>query len=770
MNTLKFSLIIVLTCALSFSLTAQSARLKRANDLFKRLNYTSAIEMYLSILDNQDIAEAKINLAECYRKINNASEAEYWYGQVVRLPEAQPVHKLYYAHALQSNGKCDQAQVWYAQYLQESPEELRSNYQNLSCQEEHRNRMSDIGVYTVKIVPEVNSGKDDFGPAIFGNKLVFSSDREHNFISERTHTWTGRDFHQIYASQRTNKDSSEFRFGYGKPTTFSAKLNTRFHDGPICFSADGKQIFFTRNNLVKNKAGKDDEGIIRLKIFYADNKGGDTWGEAIGLPFNSDEYSVAHPSLSANGETLYFASDMPGGFGGMDIYMSLLENGRWSPPLNMNSVIPGMNTEGNEVFPYIFTYDGKNKLYFSSDGHTGLGGLDIYYAEQVSNGPWGPIFNMGEPLNSRFDDHELILNQDGTHGYFVSSREGGVGLDDIYSWSRVGVEVELFVYDEQTGAPIEAATVVSPECLSSGDAVTGSDGKYRFSLPKNRDCTFKATKETYLPNTVNASTKDHNPSQTLFVQIPLKRITDFELIGVAMDQDLKPLPGVKITLTSNCGEAPRTIVTDESGAYTFKLKENCCYTLRGEKEFYFADEKKEICAKGPNKQIKRDLILRQFGEKGKFGEPDKSYTIRIEHIYYDFDKWYIREDATPRLEQLLSILQKNPELVVELASHTDARASHKYNEKLSQNRAQAVVDWLVQRGIERDRLVPRGYGETQPVNECINGVECSEEQHQLNRRTEFTVIGKTDGTRYQSARPSDIKIDPANPSRKWVWE
>lgn len=804
MNQLRFTFVMVLMFLGAVCVQAQKAKLKQANELFKRLNYSQAAQLYLSIVDKEstESSEAKINLAECYRKMSNTTESEYWYGQVVRLPEAQPVHKLYYAQALQINGKCEQAKEWYDQYVAEVPSEIRSNLQALACVDEQRNRLADIGVYAVELVPLVNTGKDEFGAIMFGDKLLFSSDREVTGAVDREHTWTDRDFHQVYASTRTEKDSSTFDYSYSKPKYYDTKLNSKFHDGPLCFSRDGKNIFFTRNNLFKGRIGKDEEGVIKLKIFYAENKGGDKWGEPVGVPYNSDEYNVAHPSISADGQTLYFASDMPGGFGGMDVYMSTFQDGRFGPPINMNTLIPGLNTEGHDMFPYIFTKSGKTKLFFASDSHIGLGGLDIYYTEQGENGQWGPIINMGEPINSRWDDLELTLNDEGIHGYFVSDREGGIGLDDIYSWKKTGIEVELFVYDAKTGEAIEGATVTS-ECLKQGTILTGTDGKARFALPKNKDCTFNGAKEQYNPNSVQTTTAGYDPSQTLFVQIPLDRATQYELVGVAYDQNNMPLPGTVVKISSFCEgkQVLDSIVTDVTGAYRFPLTEGCCYELRGDKKTYLSDVKRDICAKGEPTSIKRDLKLMQFAVQpttsdrtgtGTFSnsstyDPNDPYamlrgsgpiaccdlasvSIRLEHIYYDFNKSYIRDDAKSSLNKVVEIMNNNPDIVVEIGSHTDARASTRYNDKLSQRRAQEAVDYLVTQGISRSRLVAKGYGESQLVNNCANDVECSEEQHQENRRTEFTVIGRTDGTRYNSVRPDMINTDPANPNRRWVWE
>ena len=580
------ALIIVL---MSTVMVQAQARLNRANKHMKNLDYTSAIEDYNKILEKDDIPEAKINLAECYRKIGDYANAEYWYGQVVRLPEVKPEHKLYYGQALQANGKCDLARDWYLQYVNEVPEDQRGQFLVRACdyEEELRNKNADL--YEVTNVP-FNSNVDDMSPMYHKKTIIFASERDKGYAIKRKAAWTGNPFLELYTVKAEEKKGEECgEFEYGSPDKFSKEINTKYHEAAVTFSSDGKQIFFTRNNLFEGKEGKDDEGTINLKVFSASSSGND-WTNLDGLPFNSDEYSVAHPTLTPDGTKLYFSSDMPGGFGGMDLYYSEKEGGRWGPPLNMG---PAINTEGNEVFPY---YHESGKLYFSSEGHIGLGGLDIHMMEDKGNNQWGMITNLGAPINSISDDFGIIFNEEGTCGHFTSDREGGAGGDDIYAFKKIASPVEIYVFDEATDLPIEGATVV--DSCTGVEYTTGVDGKINLDQKMNMCCLYTASFEGYEDNGKEGCTKDIPIGQLVRVEIPLGKTIEFNIEGVVFDQNTGlPMEKATVTMISDCGDTEQTITTDETGIYNFKLIADCCYTLTASAENYLSEKADNQCTK-----------------------------------------------------------------------------------------------------------------------------------------------------------------------------
>lgn len=811
MSIKKFSLLILLSVILATAATAQKAKLRRAKSLMENLEYVEAIKVYNSILQKKDNAEAKINLAECYRKISDSENAEYWYGQVVRLPEAQPIHMLYYGESLQKNGKCDQAKEWYTKYNQAVPNDVRGQELAKACDLQQDLMTKNGDIYVLEHLP-FNSNLDDNSPAYYKDGLVFSSERDLGSIVKREHTWTGLPFLEIYFTESKNLSKATCsEFSFSKPTKFSSKINTKYHDAAVTFNADFSEIYFTRNNYLNSKTGKSDDNIVKLKI-YVSKKSGDSWGDPESLPFNSDEYSVAHPSLSADGNTLYFSSDMPGGFGGMDIYKSTLENGRWSPPVNMGAEI---NTEGLELFPVIHK---SGKLYFSSDGHKGLGGLDIYVTTIQNDGKPAVVENVGFPLNTNADDFGMIMTDDGLCGFLTSDREGGTGRDDIYSIKKTATPIEIYVYDAATKLPLADASVTS-SCRKS-TKTSNADGRVYFDLKIDECCDLTAVKDLYNTNTINACAKGIKLGDKLVFEIPMQKTKQFKLEGVAFDQSTGlPVEGVAVSVTSDCAaDYLLTAKTGSDGRYSFTIPQNCCYKIKGEKDDYLADYHDQICTKDLtdtatiisnlylqptvgssiasadlNSQVKivkdpkTGLYINEktgqpytgvvgsisykagkivnkstmFEPSVKSNAPGMPMAYLLD-IYYDFDKYDIREESEPELTKLLTLLKENPKFVIEISSFTDARGTDRYNKKLSQNRSQGVVDWLVAKGISKDRLVAKGYGEAMVTNGCIDNIKCDETKHQMNRRTEFKVIGcKGCKTVKAASKPNDkTKVDP----------
>lgn len=787
---------------------AQSAKLKRGQKYMNELNYTDAIELYNKILQKKEVPEAIINLAECYRKIGDSYNTEVWYGKAVTLAEAQPIHKLYYGMALQKNGKCDQAQPYYEAYIQAVPDDSRGQHLSRACEYEEELRSKNAGVYEVRNLV-FNSDLDDFSPAMQGNKVVFASDRDRGASVKREHTWTGSPFNELYEVEvkEGNVLGTEM---YSRPVKFSKDLNSKYHDAAVAFSGDGNEIFYTRNNVTGRKLGKDDKGITRLKVYSGNKSGENNWTDPTSLPFNSDEYSVAHPALNAEGTKLFFASDMPGGFGGMDLYFSEFEDGSWGPPVNLGNKI---NTEGNEIFP---TWHGEDHLYFSSDGHIGLGGLDLYRVKWIADkNRWSDAENLGAPLNSTYDDLGIVLNEEGTFGYFSSDRPGGKGRDDVYSFVKTAAPIEVYVFDALTGNPLSGVTVT--HTCGAGERITPSDGMLNYDIKTNSCCDFTASLDGYESNTIEGCTKELT-NIAVRVEIPLEPSVKIMLEGYVYDQSSgDPLANTLVTLSGDCTEDDRTAYSNEEGFYSFPLQRDCCYKIKGAKLDYISTSLEEQCTPGiiEDTIISANLYLQPV--KGSADTPGGPTTVikdpktglymdtrtgkpanavvdgvtyregkivsgapffetsptafrdgepipYLLHIYYDFDRSFIRKEAEPELEKLLSMLQENPQLIIELSSHTDARGSNRYNKRLSQRRADAVLDWLVAQGINMDRLVPRGYGESRPVNDCVNNIPCNEKKHQLNRRTEFRILGCmgcVDPDNAQISKPNENpQVDP----------
>lgn len=836
----------------------QSAKLNRAVSLMEELNYSEAIELYGEILEEEDNPEAKMQLAKAYRLNNDTKNAEYWYGQVVRLPQSKSIHKLYYGQMLQINGKCDLAKTWFEKYVSENPGDHRGQLLLASCDAKEELMKKNAGIFEVNNL-RINGPYDDFGARYYEDGIIFSSDRDKGVAVKRVHTWTDRPFLELfYAEFEKNRrkeagEKDDIRqycqeLDLGSAQKFNKDINSKFHDALVSLSPEGNSMMFTRNNILEGKIGRSQDDLVKLKI-YESTKEDEEWSNLQSLPFNSDEYNVTHPAYSADGKRLFFASDMPGGFGGMDLYVSNKEGGRWGPPFNLG---PLVNTEGNELFPF---YGKNGRLYFSSNGQIGLGGLDIYSIEDLGDNQWGEVTNLGAPINSTFDDFAITFREDMKVGFISSNRSGGKGGDDIYCFTKNASPADIFVFDEQTGEPISDATVRN-ECTglnySSDEA-----GLIALEIPNDTCCTFFASKAMYVDQSKRHCTVSFEENR---IEIALNKAFDCYVQGNVFDNNTGlPLADVKVSVQNSCDKQnPPAAFTDSTGYYKLDLSASCCFTLIAEKDGYMMNPMSEKCSdcmtassvltadiflnptritsdtdknvvvapdqdENPFGASESDLISQPDDEttpvvedKGrivkddesglyvyeKTGEPanednedgvsysdgERYYQGRklqseeeegfetspgtggeigapiafLLHIYYDFDQSYIRDSELEDLEKLCRLMKQNPEMIVEISSHTDARGSMAYNRRLSQERADAVVQWMVQNcGIEEYRLIPRGYGESQPVNDCLNAIRCSEESHQLNRRTEFRVINCEGQLEFKYSKPKENpEVDP----------
>uniref|UniRef100_UPI0037BE3BEC OmpA family protein n=1 Tax=Flavobacterium sp. TaxID=239 RepID=UPI0037BE3BEC len=424
---------------------------------------------------------------------------------------------------------------------------------------------------------------------------------------------------------------------------FSKTINTKFNESSPVFTKDGKTMYFTRNNYNDGKKRKSDDKVILEKIYKADLVNNE-WSNITELPFSNDNYKTAHPALSPDEKTLYFASNMPGSYGNSDLYkVSIDKYGKFGTPENLG---PTINTEGRETFPFI---DANNNLIFASDGHLGLGGLDIFEAKANGKSFEKPI-NIGKPVNSTKDDFGYVVNSENL-GFFSSNRDGGKGFDDIY--------------------------------------------------------TFK--------------------------------ICTHMLTGIITDAETKEiLPDAKVTLFDDKMTLISETIASEKGIYQFKIECNKKYYVRASKETYNTNEKSfdAVSIIGTSTldiELKRNVFPIEVGT-------DLAKLFNISIIYFDLDKWNIRPDAAEDLEKIIQVLQQYPAMTIDIRSHTDSRQTHKYNEQLSDKRANSTLEFIVNNGISRNRLTAKGYGETQLLNNCADNQPCSEEEHQKNRRSEFIVI------------------------------
>ncbi len=625
--------------------TAQEKEMASAAKLFNEFAYGDAIKEY------EQIAFRGHKSAELYEKIGDAyyyngelEKAEKWYGQLFEISQdADSEHYYRYAQALKSKGEYDKANALLDRFFQKSSDDIRAK-----LYAGNRNYLAGIrknsGRYEVTKT-SLNSAYSDYGPAYCGDKIVFATSRDTTGLVKRIDGWTNHSFTELYTAS-VNPDGT-----LGKPERFSIRLETKMHESTPVFANDGKTIYFTRNNFIDGKVRKDGTGQVLLKIYRATLKD-DKWTNITELPFNSDNYSVAHPALSPDGKVLYFASDMPGSYGQADIFkVAIHEDGSYGTPENLGSKI---NTQGKETFPFI---DAEGHLYFASDGHPGLGGLDIYVAK-TENGKFDKAYNVGQPVNSRNDDFSFIIDPQSKTGYFSSNRAGGIGFDDIYA--------------------------------------------------------FKETRE---------------------IEFDCRQV----LSGIASNADTgELLSDATISIIDTEGAIVKKIVTGADGTYRFDVECGKSYTLKAEKTGYLPKEAKAVI---PNEsgETKLSVSMAKPVTTIKVGT-DLAKEFKIEQIYFDLAKFDIRPDAAIELDKIVKFMKDYPNAKIDVRTHTDCRASSKYNMTLSNNRAKSVIAYIVNSGIDRSRLTGKGYGETRLVNKCADGIKCSEAEHQQNRRSEFIVI------------------------------
>lgn len=618
---------------------------ERADRFFYEYQYSKAVPIYLRLADSKRPRLSDLErIAESYAKMNRYEDAENWYSRVVRDPDSESRNLLSYAAVLKQNSRYAEAKKALEEYAEKTGDITSVANEIAGCD----SAMLWISNPTShKIIGEagVNTERSEFSAFPVNGKIHYAGEPEPSFVN-KNYGWTGNPYLRIYTAEGGSGDK------LSNPLISGQEFNDQgYHVGPVSSDATGKSLYVTRTypgkdaEISREDARKYRTQKLELYIYQKDDNG--NWTE---IPFaynNVKEYSVGHASLSPDEKTLYFASDMPGGHGGTDIWYSERQSdGTWGIPQNAGTSI---NTDKDELFPGIAP-DGT--MYFSSDGLPGMGGLDIF-SSKGSKDQWEKAQNSKYPINSAGDDFAFIateITDRGMSGYLSSNRINGKGGDDIYS----------FVY-------------IKPKIVLALKGVVYN----------------KATKEI--------------------------------------------LPEATVTLYSAGREIVGKQSSKDDGTFFFELDIDSDYKVLGQKAGYYSDST-AVSTKGILKSdtLVASLYLDPLFKVGK--------TFELENIHYDFDKHNIRKDAAEILDELVRIMRDNPTLKIELSSHTDSRGSDSYNMALSQRRAQSAVDYLVSRGIARDRMVAQGYGESRLLNRCSNGVACSIDEHQANRRTEVEIL------------------------------
>lgn len=619
---------------------------ERAKLKYESFDYAQAIPMYLKLVDVEKPQVADLEkLAYSYYWMNDYEAAENWFARLVAYPESSIENLLVYGAVLKSNLRYKEAKIAFEKYANKTGDSKKVANDILGC-DSAQVWLAKPTAHVIKNEELVNTPRSEFSVFPFAQKAFFTGEPDVN-VFKNVYGRTGNPFLRIYTASRETNGS------LNSPLLNKSNYNeATYHVGPIASNKAGNMLFVSRTYVNRRESEVEKVGSrkfrtknIELYIYTAANG---QWKEQPFAYNNVKEYSLGQACLSNDEKTLYFTSDMPGGFGGTDIWFSSLEaDGSWSKPQNAGNAI---NTEGDEMFPQIAP---DETLYYSSDGWPGMGGLDVFTAKG-SKSSWTKAINMRYPVNSPADDFSFVDTSlpaaAKISGYLSSNRKGGKGGDDIYSFNiekpKIILALKGYTYDKSTSKllPLTNVTLMADGQKIIGKQQTGDSAKFFFELDKQTNYIVLGQKEKYYSDSARISTVGLTKSDTLEASLYLK---------------------------------PLFVV----------------------------------------------------GTK-----------IEIKNIHYNFDKANIRPDAAKILNETVRIMRDNPTLEIELGSHTDSRGSDIYNIDLSQRRAQSVVNYLVSRGIARNRMKAKGYGETQLLNKCKNGVKCTAAEHQANRRTEFTIV------------------------------
>lgn len=616
----------------SLCLTAQNKDTKKADKHFARFEFVDAAESYNKLVENGE-GDTYIysRLAESYYNIFNTVEAERWYAKTLESSDnPEIVYK--YAQMLKANGKYQESNEQMERFASMRPSDDRATA--FRKNPDYLPKILEQGKKFNVQNADFNSEQSDFGGTLHDGKLYITSGRNDN---RKTYGWNDQPFLDIYSLTK-NSDGS-----YQAAELANDKINTRFHEGIVSFTPDNKTMYFSRESYFEKAYEKDSLSKVRysqLYLFKATKLGGD-WDTVESLAINSENYSVKNPSVSTDGKTLYFASNMPGGFGDFDIYRAAInEDGTLGEPVNLGQKV---NTEGQEMFPYISS---NNTIYFSSNGHLGLGGMDVFYTKEI-DGKMAPIRNVGIPVNSNADDFAFSIDEETEEGFVSSNREGGKGSDDIYAIKKLqplcDVLISATVLDDKTREPLSGASVslYDAEGNKVVSKTTNAEGIAEFIVECEED-------------------------------------TELEVVMDGFDSKKVPVKG------SN-------------------------------------EEQNDV-------QISLDPIEKLIVD-------DK---IELAPIYFEYDKSNITAQAAFELDKLVQIMNKYPDLVINATSHTDYIGSNSYNLRLSDRRAKTTVQYVISKGIDSERISGVGKGETEPKVDC--GTNCTDEERQLNRRSEFIIV------------------------------
>ena len=651
---LQAAFVFLMVCMLHIgSITAQDKKLEKANEAYNKFAFIEAIKLYKAeIKKGANTVEVYTKLGDAYYYNANYPEAAQCYSKVVTdINKVDPEYYFRYAQAL-SNGKDYKTaeKVMKIYYSKTEQKDISENWGEKKLLE---NLQKQSGRYDIKAV-EINTPASDFGTAYLGNdKVIYASAKDTGVIFKRKHSWNDKSFLKLYSADVTVDG------GLQNPVLLKGDINTRYHQSTPVITKDGKTMYFTRNNYNDGKLGADKKGTTNLKINTPQNLKVECKNvRELGYPLNGDGFSSAHPALSPDETELYFVSDRNNKFGNSDLYKVSIKKGG-NIGKDITRLGDEINTLGRETYPYM---DALGILYFSSDGHPGLGGLDVFAAIKDDAGVYH-VVNVGDGVNSSTDDFAYVFNEDTKKGYFSSNRSGN---DDIYSFTQ--------------NKPIDFNFDISPIVFGTLKYTNG-----------------------------------------------------------------EPIEGMAVDIYNTKNEKLNTVYSDKDGKYSAKLLPFTEYKFLYGKPGLTQKEQVVLPIKPAEKreyslEFINEMEVIVDNKRVEIHEGDNlTNKLNLKPIYFDYNGYKIRESSKAELDKIVEVMRVRPRISIQVNSHTDSRGKDDFNMKLSQNRAKATMDYIVAHGIEKDRVTAEGFGETRLINRCLNGVKCSDAEHQENRRSEFII-------------------------------
>lgn len=690
---------------------------KTADNYYKNLEYSKCVEMYEELAEKAITGHKKGDwenvhkAAECNFHLFKMEKACFYYENMYANHKLDEHDCMHYLDALRYTEEYSKSII----IATESAELYSDNifFPRLINKSNNFNSLfADSAFYSIRATT-INSGMGDFSPAYFNNSIVYTSKSSNTGFLTPKYGWDNAYFLNIMQAD-FNPDST-----LNDAEMLKNNFISKAHDGPVSFNLDGTEMVITKNTIGK----KNDSQIIVLSLYFSKFLNGE-WTELVPFEFNNPEYSVGHGVLSEDGSKLYFVSDQPESFGETDIYVSSKIGGSWGKPINLGNKI---NTERSEMFPFVQ----NETIYFASNGHYGLGGLDIF--EAPINGTVYPK-NIGYPVNTSKDDFGLIFDLTGEIGFLSSNR--GNNIDRIYHVEKRKPNLDLIVsvfekYENLEKLAGQEVWIENITTSSLDSLITDSLGQVKTTLNWNQEYRiFTHKKEYKLLKDAQLNTLNIKKDSSFIRKLVLIPTTIQIHIRVVEKGTGKVIPTADITITDYALKTDSSFITNDEGIITINVDRNKSLWAHGSKKGYIDGDIAFNTANQNDRVIDIELELPPI----KVGEK-----FKLENIFYDLNKSTLREESKSSLDKLADFIIKN-NLTIELSAHTDSRGSNYYNQKLSQARAQSCVDYLKKKGVPSKNIKAKGYGESKLVNKCKNGVKCTEEEHQENRRTEVKIL------------------------------